>query len=267
MVLVAHGAEDRSAQNPVRKVVTLLQSMQSKVQEEGKRELELYKKFMCYCQSGGGDLSGTIGAAEEKIPAVTSDIEEAEAKMSGAKAALKESQGDRSAAQAAMAQATALREKEAAAFASLKAEYDTNIAAIVKATDAISKGVAGSFLQSPAAQVLQRVVSKGDMPEADQEAVTAFLTQSTSYAPQSGEIIGILKEMGDTMAASLSEATSTEEGAIATYQGLMAAKTKEVAALTATIEAKTQQIGELGVSIVMMKEDLADTQETLGKDL
>ena len=53
-----------------------------------------------------------------------------------------------------MAQATALREKEAAAYASFKAEYDTNIAAIAKATDALSKGVAGSFLQSPAAQIL-----------------------------------------------------------------------------------------------------------------
>merc|ERR1712084_186995 len=72
--------------------------------------------------------------------------------------------------------------------------------------------------------------------------------------------------MGDTMAASLSEATSTEEGAIATYKGLMAAKTKEVAALTSTIESKTKQIGELGVSIVMMKEDLADTQATLAED-
>jgi len=262
----ADGAVQQNALNPIRKVVTLLQSMQTKVQEEGEQELALYKKFMCYCKTGGGDLSGAIGAAEEKIPSVTSDIEESEAKLSGAKADLKQAQSDRSAAKAAMAQATALREKEAAAFASLKAEYDTNIQAIVKATDAISKGVAGSFLQSPAAQVLQRVVSKGDLPEADQEAVTAFLTQSTSYAPQSGEIIGILKEMGDTMAATLSEATSTEEGAIATYKGLMAAKTKEVAALTATIEAKTQQIGELGVSIVMMKEDLADTQETLGED-
>merc|ERR1719232_1234540 len=109
-----------------------------------------------------------------------------------------------------MAQATALREKEAAAFASLKAESDTNIAALVKATDAISKGVAGSFLQSPDARILQRVVSKSDLPEADEAAVGAFLSQSTGYAPQSGEIIGILKQMADTMSAGLSEATSTE---------------------------------------------------------
>merc|ERR1719203_1596211 len=135
-----------------------------------------------------------------------------------------------------MARAGAPREKEAAAFASLKADYETNIAAIVKATDALSKGVAGSFLQSPAAQALQRAVSKVDVPEADREAVIAFLTQSTSYAPQSGEIIGILKELGDEMRASLSEATSTEEGAIKTNHGLMQAKSKEVAALTSTIE-------------------------------
>ena len=46
----------------------------------------------------------------------------------------------------------------------------------------------------------------------------------------------------------------------------MQAKTKEVAALTATIEAKTKQIGDLGVAFVTMKEDLADTQESLSDD-
>merc|ERR1719284_1765587 len=105
-----------------------------------------------------------------------------------------------------------------------------------------------------------------DLPESDQEAVTAFLSQSSEYAPQSGEIIGILKQMGDTMAATLSDATATEKEAIATYQGLMKAKTKEVAALTAKVEVKTQQIGDLGVSIVRMKEDLDDTQAALAED-
>merc|ERR1719410_678103 len=68
------------------------------------------------------------------------------------------------------------------------------------------------------------------------------------------------------MSASLSDASSTEQGAIKTYDGLMQAKKKEVAALTSTIEAKTKQIGELGVTIVMQKEDLAETQEALSAD-
>jgi len=186
--------------------------------------------------------------------------------LAGAKGDLKQAQTDRSAAKDAMAEATALREKEAAAFASFKADHDTDIAAIAKAVEAISKGVAGSFLQTPAAQVLQHVISKGDLPQGDQETITAFLSQGSGYAPQSGEILGILKEMGDTMAATLADATSTENEAIASYEGLMGAKTKEVAALTATIEAKTKQIGELGVAIVNMKEDLDDTQAALAED-
>jgi len=259
-------AEQQHALNPIRKVVTLLQSMQKKVQEEGANELQLYKKFMCYCKTGGGDLSGSIGAAEEKAPAVTSDIEEAEAKLTGAKADLKGAQSDRSAAKAAMSQATALRGKEAQTFAGLKAEHDTNIAAIAKASDAISKGVVGGFLQTSAAQALRRALSKIDLPESDQEAVSSFLAQRSEYAPQSGEIIGILKQMGDTMAATLSDATATEKESIASYQGLMKAKAKEVAALTAKVETKTQQIGDLGVSIVRMKEDLDDTQVALAQD-
>jgi len=265
-VAPAHGAEELSAANPVRKVVTLLQNMQKKVEKEGEQEAELYKKFMCYCKTGGGDLSKSIDAAEDKIPSVSSDIEAAEAKVGGAQADLKQAQTDRASAKAAMKEATALREKEAKTYADFKAEHDTDIAAIAKATSAVEKGVAGSFLQTPAAQILQRVVSKVDPAEADQQAITAFLSQSTEYAPASGEIIGILKQMGDTMAAALADATETEEGSIKTYKGLMKAKAKEVEATTATVEAKTKQIGDLGVALVQMKEDLEDTQASLAED-
>lgn len=42
--------------NPIRKVVTMLQSMTKKVEAEGEKEQELYHKFMCYCKTGTGDL-------------------------------------------------------------------------------------------------------------------------------------------------------------------------------------------------------------------
>merc|ERR1712194_771963 len=93
------------------------------------------------------------------------------------------------------------------------------------------------------------------------------LSQGEKYAPQSGEITGVLKQMGDTMAADLADTTKTEETAIANYNALVAAKTKEVKATTATVEAKTKQIGELGVDIVQMKEDVSDTAAALKDDL
>merc|ERR1719230_325692 len=68
------------------------------------------------------------------------------------------------------------------------------------------------------------------------------------------------------MAKGLSEETATEESAIASYAELMAAKKKEVAALTDSIETKTVQTGEVAVSIVEMKDDLADTEAALAAD-
>merc|ERR1719439_415597 len=138
----ALASQEHHALNPIRKVVTLLQTMQKKVEAEGERELELYNKFMCYCRTGTGDLTGSIGGAETKIAAVSSNIEQSEAKLTGAKGALKQAQADRTAAQGAIAQATAMREKEAAAFAKYKSEHDADIAAIAKAVGALEKGVA-----------------------------------------------------------------------------------------------------------------------------
>ena len=62
--------------------------------------------------------------------------------------------------------------------------------------------------------------------------------------------------MTDTMAKDLAEATAAETSAIEGYKGLIAAKEKEVEALTAAIESKTVRSGELAVEIVQMKNDL-----------
>merc|ERR1712216_667100 len=91
-------------------------------------------------------------------------------------------------------------------------------------------------------------------------------TSEGEYAPKSGEIAGILKEMTDTMSKTLAEAEAAEADSIKSFNELMAAKTKEVQALTKTIEAKTVRIGELAVEIVQMKEDLSDTQAALLED-
>jgi len=56
--------------NPIRKVVTMLQQMSNKVVAEGKKEQELFDKFMCYCSNGADDLAASIKDADTKIPQV-----------------------------------------------------------------------------------------------------------------------------------------------------------------------------------------------------
>merc|ERR1719263_2497794 len=64
----------------------------------------------------------------------------------------------------------------------------------------------------------------------------------------------------------LAEATATENAAIKAYNELVAAKEKEVGALTKAIEEKMVRLGKLQVEIVEMKEDLDDTGKALLED-
>merc|ERR1719245_1408671 len=107
-----------------------------------------------------------------------------------------------------------------------------------------------------------------DMGSADRDMLASFLSQGQveSYAPKSGQIVGILKEMSDTMGKDLADATATEEAAIKDYEALSLAKTKEINTLTGAIESKLDKSGQLGVEIVSMREDLDDTTATLSED-
>jgi len=254
--------------NPIRKVVTMLQNMQKKVTAEGEKETALFEKYMCYCKNSGGDLSKSIGDADTKIPQLGADIKEAEAKNAQLKEDLKQHQVDRSAAKTAVAEATALRSKEAGAYAAEANEANANIAMLNGAIKAIEKGVAGSFLQTRGASRLTKLLQNINMDEDDKQTLKAFLqnSQSAEYAPASGQITGILKTMHDEMSASAAEAKAAEDAAISAFDQLVAAKTKEINALTAALEAKMTRTGELSVEIVQMKNDLGDTEEALIQD-
>merc|ERR1719352_737177 len=117
----------------------------------------------------------------------------------------------------------------------------TNIAAMKKATAAIEKGAGGAFLQTSTASILKKLSITVDISSMDREMLTSFLTQSSDsgYAPQSGQITGILKQMTDTMEKELATATSEEEASIKVFDAMIAAKTKEIEMLTKSIESKT----------------------------
>merc|ERR1740115_574474 len=83
------------AANPIRRVVTMLQAMQTKVSEEGEKEQKLFDGFMCYCKNGAGELSATIAAAENKNEQLASSIKETAATLVTTKADLKTAQTDR----------------------------------------------------------------------------------------------------------------------------------------------------------------------------
>jgi len=229
----------------------------------------LYKKFMCYCQNSEGGLQASITAGQDKIPQLGSSIKASTSQKAQLEADLKQHQVDRSAAKKAMAEATALRGKEKAVYDKALADNKANLAATKKATAAIENGMGGSFLQTSAADLLRNLVSsKQNMLNADRQELLSFLSgqQGGEYAPASGEIVGILKTMSDEMLSDQKDLIATEETSVQNYKALMAAKTKEVAALQQSIESKMNRVGDLGVEIATLKNDLEDTSESLAED-
>ena len=88
----------------------------------------------------------------------------------------------------------------------------------------------------------------------DRSTLFSFSARGASqgHAPQSGEIVGILKQ--------LMAAQKEEEDSKANQAGLIAAKEEENATLTATIKTKLTQQGDLAAEEESLKNDVADTQ-------
>jgi len=253
--------------NPIRKVVTMLQDMKKQVSDEGVAEEKAFKEFMCYCKTGVSTLDQSIAASQAKIDALDSSIKELSEKKVATEAALKEHTASRAEAKETMSKATALRDTERKAALKFRSDSDVNISAIAAAVKAIENGMSGSFLQTSGANMLrQYAMEKATMSDSDRQALLSFLSGSSGYAPKSGQIVGILKEMSDEMAATLSDAQKEEAEAQATYDQMMAAKTKEVNTLTAQIEEEMTRLGEVNVMLSDDANDLEETKDTLEED-
>merc|ERR1719428_2652774 len=256
--------------NPIRKIVTLLQNMQKEIEAEGKKEQELFDKFMCFCSGNNGDLTKAAADATAQIDQLSAKLKAEEAEKVQIAQELVDHKNDRVAAGEDLNEATMIREKEANEYAEMKADSEKNIAAMASAIPALEKGMGGaSLMQMPGADQLHKLVaSYPNVDPMDRKNALAFLEQSGDYVPQSGQIVGILKGMKDDMEANLKEAVADEEKAIAGFPDLKASKNKEVEVATTAIETKTVRSGELAVSVVQSKDalqdatvELADTQK------
>mmetsp|Transcript_94910 Transcript_94910/g.173918 ORF Transcript_94910/g.173918 Transcript_94910/m.173918 type:complete len:691 (+) Transcript_94910:78-2150(+) len=255
--------------NPIRKVTSLLKGIEKKVSEEIEAKEKLYDEYMCYCKNSDGTLAASISTSENKIPKVASSIEADSAKKAQTEMELKKAQIGRSEAKEQIAKAEKLRASQAETFASESGDLKTNIAALRKAIPAIESGMSGAFLQTSGAATLRRLtMSNIDISPSERDLLSSFLMvgQHDGYVPKSGEITGILKTIKDEMTAELADISEAEKGAISDFEGLVAAKKKEIASLTKAIETKSVLIGELGVSIAQQENDLENTKESLAED-
>merc|ERR1711972_1116045 len=91
-------------------------------------------------------------------------------------------------------------------------------------------------------------------------------TFKQSYAPQSGQIFGILRQMKETFESNLAAAQKEEAENQKAYEELKAAKEAEIAAGQEQIATKTQELADTDEKNAQAKEDVEDTKKSLSAD-
>jgi chromosome segregation ATPase len=224
---------------------------------------------MCYCSGNTESLGADIEANEAAIAQLEADIKAKTARKEQLDQELVDHKKDRVEAKEAIAKATAIREKENETFNKESGDQKAYIDALNKAIPAIEKGMGASLIQAPrAVESLKRALAQvSSVTSSEKETVLSFLSNKSpygDYAPASGEIVGILKQMKDDINKDLGGIVEVEEAAQKAFDELVAAKTGEIKAAGAAIEKKSVRSGELAVEITEDKNAKANAERERG---
>jgi len=251
----------RESENPIRKIVGLLQAMQKEIEDEGEKEEEAFDKFMCYCDGNTDGMKASADEGAQRASELSSKLEASKAEKAQLDQELSEHQSSRASAKQDAKKASNIREKEHSEFSATSADMSTNIAAMKGAIAALEKGM-GSFMQMGATQMslVQKAVSSSNELDDFQRDSVMDLLQGKEGAQSSGEITGMLKAMQEEMEGDLKSTNEAEAAAVQAFSDLSAAKGAEIAAATSAIESKTKRAGEVAVEIVQTQDDFEDTE-------
>merc|ERR1719401_809233 len=263
--------------------------MLSQLEKEAEQDEDIYDKMACWCETNDKEKTKSIAEAEARIEDLGTKIEQLTANSARLGTEIKNLEKEVAKNQDSLAKATALREKQLAEFNAEEKDLLESISALKAAITVLSKHHGDSLLQMPRGHVLgvaatlQFQLSKhaslleGVLTPKERRAAAAFVqspgdyfdatpTFKQSYAPQSGEIFGILRQMRETFESNLSESQKEEMANQKAYSELKAAKEEEIAAGQAQIDSKTDELVATDEKNVQAKVDVEDTKASLSAD-
>jgi len=275
---------DDAKNRPVSKVITLLKDMQKELEAEAKADQEIYDQFSCWCSTNDAEKSKAIKDAEAKIKDLNIAIEEFTATSTRLSAEIKMLEEEMAKNQDALAKATAMRMKEQGEFNEEEKDLLQSVKALKSAITVLGKHHSAALLQAQTHSstkmmqvitTLQHEMQKhgalldGVLTPTQKKQIAGFVQQAPSagsYAPASGQILGILKQMLETFESNLSQGQKEELQASADYENLKAAKETEIKAAADQIELKTQELATTDEKNAQAKQDVEDTTASLTAD-
>eukprot|EP00444_Apocalathium_aciculiferum_P022655 CAMPEP_0183436040 /NCGR_PEP_ID=MMETSP0370-20130417/69007_1 /TAXON_ID=268820 /ORGANISM="Peridinium aciculiferum, Strain PAER-2" /LENGTH=676 /DNA_ID=CAMNT_0025623363 /DNA_START=70 /DNA_END=2100 /DNA_ORIENTATION=- len=270
-------------ERPVMKVVRLLQDMKAELQKDLDDDKAVHGQLDCWCKSNDKDKTAAIVFGEAKESQLTSELGEAAAKMDELKTKRDATLDEVNKDEASLHEASTLRMKENQEFHAEEVNLVEAVKACAQAVTVLGKHNAGFAQVRAIAQQLQAAqvmeLGRHSVQPSDMLALRSFLLKAQdsspsflqipgmqSYAPQSGQIFGVLKQMQEDFEKDLSEAQAKDKKAGEDYASLKAAKEAEIVS-GRTLQAELDQnIAELKEKHAQAFQELEDTEAQLDLD-
>merc|ERR1719191_1255904 len=280
-LVLAGNAQPAEKDRPVSKVISLLKDMVAQMEKEAEEDEDIYETMGCWCETNDKLKTQAIADGKERIDKLTAAIEEFTANSARLNTEISNLNKEVAKNQQAVDQAQALRAKNSAEFIAEEKDLLQSIGCMKNAIVALSKHNKGAALlqvtDSEAMELLPGVtqaarkhaelLSERITPH-QQAVLKAFVQQEQSegYAPQSGEIFGIMQAMKESFEINLAGSQKTEATEQAAFSDLKSAKEEEIAAGQEQIDAKTDELASTDEKNSASKTDLEDTTATLAED-
>eukprot|EP00397_Hematodinium_sp_SG-2012_P016870 GEMP01017224.1.p1 GENE.GEMP01017224.1~~GEMP01017224.1.p1 ORF type:complete len:665 (+),score=228.33 GEMP01017224.1:265-2259(+) len=265
---------------PIAKVIKLLEDMKAQLTKEQKDDEAVYEKLSCWCTTNDKEKSTTVSAATAHITQLESAISEYTGAINELETKIERVKQEYNQDWESLKKATEVRMEESAKFNGEEKDMLATIDACKQAVVVLSKHHPELAQIKAVARHLQTVqhIAMPTLSASAKDALKKFLNGAVngasflsipgfqSYAPQSGQIFGILKQLQEDFEANLSDAQRTEQQARAAFKELKAAKESQLRATRkqqANFEASLADNMEKKASA---EEDLQDTEEQLSND-
>jgi len=271
---VAGVAQARQATgSPVERVVDLLKDLQTKAQNDGKAEQQMYDKYACWCEKTSKRKAEAIEKAQEDLRSLGQAILKYKARVAVRTAEIAQLEKEIKENKQQQADATTVRSNENAAYTAEVTEMKSAIAALQMATQVLVTGSGGaSLLQgstAAASSAVKRLLQSLPASKALKAENLALLGEFTQgkYAPQSATIQGILKDMYETFATDLESATNTEATRNREFETFISIKAEELAEMEAIKEKKEGEKADAEANLAETTQSYDDTEAQKKADI
>jgi len=289
------------AENPVERVVQLIEGLKSKIQADGTTEQQLYDKYACWCEKTTARKAASIENAKQLIEDKSSSILKLKGRMGSYVPEINKLTKDIAETNEAINTADEMRKKESEEYLSKKSSMEQGLGNLEKAVEVLGaatvdakpnllkddpnrQATAETKLLTVMAGVrsaISQYSAFGDhtVDKSQVSSVKTFLSNPFpswietranpamgTYNSQSGQIQGILSQMVDDFKKELESSAEAESQAELDHTSLMETKRADLALLEQTLTKTTLAQGDDKKQLAEDSQEREETQDQLKTD-